>query len=355
VEEVGEFHSDAESPARFGAAQTRQPYFVPDVANHPEANPDLGERLGYRSYVACPLVFRDEAVAAVSFLFGAPRASLSESESDFMRRLAYIISVTIENIRLFDAEHRIAETLQEALLAMPDRLPGLEFAHAYHSATEATRVGGDFYDLFEIEHDYYGVIIGDVAGKGLKAAALTSLVKNTIRAHALEKGKTPSQILALTNKVVHKATTPESFVTVFFGILDCHGGRLVYSNAGHTTGALIKQDGTVTKLTGTGSIIGAFSDVDPGQDEICLELGDLLFLYTDGLTEARRNRELFGEARVFDLLTELRGDDPSKIVCAVTEEAERFAGGRLTDDLALLAVRRPASGESEVEPAKRGL
>jgi serine phosphatase RsbU (regulator of sigma subunit) len=248
--------------------------------------------------------------------------------------------MSMESARLFDAEHRIAETLQEALLAMPDRLPGIEFAHAYHSATEATRVGGDFYELFEIEPHRLGVLSGDVAGKGLKAAALTSLVKNTIRAHALEKGKKPAQILALTNEVVHQATQPETFVTVFFGVLDRRTGRFVYTNAGHTTGAVVRQDGTATRLGGTGSIVGAFRDAKFDQEEICLEPDDLLFLYTDGLTEARRDREFFGEQRVFDLLDELKHDDPSTVVRRVTEEAERFAGGSLKDDLALLAVRR---------------
>jgi sigma-B regulation protein RsbU (phosphoserine phosphatase) len=343
-ESMGESHSDEQSPARCAAGRTRQPSLVVDVVSHRGADAGLGERQGYRSYVAYPVVLRDEVLAALSFMFAAPKPSFSESESNFMRRLAYLISVSMESARLFDAEHRIAETLQEALLAMPDALPGLQFAHGYHSATEATRVGGDFYDLFEIEHGVFGVLIGDVAGKGLKAAALTSLVKNTIRAHAMERGKSPSQILALTNEVVYKATPPESFVTVFFGILDRGDGRLIYSNAGHTTGVLIKQGGTTVRLVGTGPIVGAFSGATFDDAETYLDFDELLFLYTDGLTEAQGERDQFGEERVFDLMDELKGEDPAVIVRGVTERVRCYAGGRLTDDLALLAVKR-STGE----------
>jgi len=339
---MGTFHSDEESPARCAAANTRQPSLVVDVLSHREADAGLGERQGYRSYVAYPVVLRDEVLAAVSFMFAAPKPSFSKSESHFMSRLAYIISVSMESARLFDAEHRIAETLQEALLAMPDELPGLQFAHGYHSATEATRVGGDFYDLFEIEHGVFGILIGDVAGKGLKAAALTSLVKNTIRAHAVERGKTPSQILALTNEVVYKATPPESFVTVFFGILDRRDGRLVYSNAGHTTGVLVRQSGPPVRLVGTGPIVGAFSGAKFDEAETCLGIDDLLFLYTDGLTEAQCDCDRFGEERVFDLMDGLKGEDPAAIVRSVTERVWSYADGRLTDDLALLALKRSA-------------
>ncbi len=339
-EGMGEFQSDEESPARCDAAKTRQPSLVVDIVSHRDANAGLGERQGYRSYVAYPVVLRDEVLAAVSFMFSAPTPSFSESDSDFMRRLAYLISVSMESARLFDAEHRIAETLQEALLAMPDELSGLQFAHEYHSATEAARVGGDFYDLFEIGHGAFGVLIGDVAGKGLKAAALTSLVKNTIRAHAVEGGKTPSQILTLTNEVVYKATPSESFVTVFFGILDSHDGRLIYTNAGHTTGVIIRQGGTTFRLPGTGTIVGAFSGAQFDDAETCLDCDELLFLYTDGLTEAPGDKDRFGEERVFSLMAELNGEDPAAIVRGVTERVRSHAGGRLTDDLALLALKR---------------
>jgi len=337
---MGEFHSDDESPARRVAAETRLPYLVADVETHAEADAELARPQGYRSYVAYPVILRGEVLAAMSFMFSTPKASFSESEANFMRRLAYLTSVSMESARLFDAEHRIAETLQEALLAMPESLPGLRFAHAYHSATEATRVGGDFYDLFEIEPDLYGVLIGDVAGKGLKAAALTSLVKNTIRAHAIEKGKSPSHILALTNEVVHRATPPESFVTVFFGILNRHTGRFVYSNAGHTTGAIVRPDGSVARLAGNGPIIGAFSGVEFGETATCLELGELIFLYTDGLTEARRGGDMFGEDRLFRLLGKFHAESPSAIIGIATESARRHAGSGLTDDLALLALER---------------
>jgi len=157
----------------------------------------------------------------------------------------------------------------------------------------------DFYDIFELSNDHVGITIGDVAGKGLDAAVLTSLVKNTIRAHAGEKGKTSARILALTNDVVYRSTSTEAFTTVFFAILDRRDGRLSYANAGHTTAAIVGEDGSLSRLSATGPILGAFDNAEFGQSDACLETDELLFLYTDGLTEARRDRDQYGQERVF--------------------------------------------------------
>jgi serine phosphatase RsbU (regulator of sigma subunit) len=217
---------------------------------------------------------------------------------------------------------------------------GIEFAHAYRSATEAARVGGDFYDLFELSHGLLGITVGDVAGKGLDAAVLTSLAKNTIRAHANEKGKTPAQILTLTNDVVYRSTVTEAFVTVFFGLLDCRDGRLVYANAGHTATAVVGADGNVRPLAATGPILGAFADMKFEQRETCLALEELLFLYTDGLTEARRDGEMYGEARLFDFLGATDGRRADELISNVLADVLHFSGNMLRDDLAIMAIRR---------------
>ena len=183
-----------------------------------------------------------------------------------------------------------------------------------------------------------------MAGKGIDAAVLTSMVKNTIRAHANEKGKTPKRILELTNDVVYKSTPTEAFVTVFFGILDCRDGRLVYGNAGHTTTAVVRADGTLGSLAVTGPLLGAFEDVEYDEAEACLELDELLFLYTDGLTEARRDGELYGEERLFDFLASTHGGSPRDVVHGVIEDVMAYSGNRLRDDLALLGVKRVELG-----------
>jgi serine phosphatase RsbU (regulator of sigma subunit) len=224
--------------------------------------------------------------------------------------------------------------------ALPDAVTGLDYAHAYHSATETARVGGDFYDLFELADDQVGIVIGDVAGKGLDAAVLTSVVKNTIRAHANEPGKMPGRILELTNEILYRSTAPDSFVTVFFGILDRKTGTLVYANGGHTTAAIALEDGSIRGLSVTGSVLGAVPRIRVEEEFAQVTPSSLLMLYTDGLTEARSESALYGETRLFGVLSTHAGESPQDVLRAVIEDVMLWSGSHLRDDMALLALKR---------------
>lgn len=224
------------------------PVLIEDARADERANRQLMNHFNIGALLALPLVVHSETIGVLfTGCFGNHRR-LDDHQVDFMRKVASTLSLALENARLYDNEHRIADRLQQALLTLPAQVSGIEFAHAYESATEAERVGGDFYDVFELAHDHVGIVVGDVAGKGLDAAMLTSLAKNTIRAHAFEQGKAPGRILELTNDVVFGATESEAFVTTFFGILDSRNGRLVYSNAGHTTPALVGPSGGTLQM-----------------------------------------------------------------------------------------------------------
>jgi len=354
-EQFDAFVPDARAVTFQRVLETREPFFAPDTESDPLVDRELARRLRYRSFIAYPVRFRDRVAAILAFSFDEPQSRIGDDELGFLARIAYMIGVTEENTRLYQNEHRIAETLQEALLAMPERVDGVEFAHSYRSATEAERVGGDFYDVFQLSQGHVGITIGDVAGKGIEAAVLTSLAKNTIRAHATERGKTPAEILALTDDVVFRATPTESFVTVFFGILDCRDGHLSYANAGHTTAAIVRTDETVGRLRVTGPLLGAFANARFEQVETHLEPGETLFLYTDGLTESRRVRELYGEDRLFDLLSSKAGRSVDDLVSEVVETVFEFGGRVRRDDAAVLAVRRAAQGPEAPDQLKIAL
>lgn len=337
---VGDRYSDEQNPHGVAAVRTGETIAIEDAFADERVENETMKAYGLRSVIVAPLVVRGQPIATLYYNYHAAIQRFTAAEVDFVRKVASSLSLAIENARLYETERTIADRLQEALLSLPAELPGVDYAHAYHSATEAARVGGDFYDLFLLEHDLLAITIGDVAGKGLDAAVLTSLVKNAIRAHATEKGATPAQILRLTNEVVYRATPAESFVTVFFAVLDCRDGRVVYANAGHTTSVIVREDGRVDALPPTGPILGAFRGMEFGQGETYLDLTESLLLYTDGLTEARRGRELFGEQRLFEVLADLKDADPERTIVGLIESVLRFAGGRLRDDLAVLALRR---------------
>ena len=305
-------------------------------------------RVGLRLALAVPITTRGQLLGFVAMDERGARRVFEEREIRLAKAICVQAGAALDNARLYQQEHDVAQVLRAALLKLPDAIDGLSFAHHYHPAARPAHVGGDFYDLFELDHGFVGIVVGDISGKGIEAAVLTSLVKNTIRAHATERGKTPAEVIALTNTVLARETTAETFATVFFGMLDRRDGRLVYCNAGHPASVIMHADGDIAVLPPTSPLIGAFSAFTYHSAEAYVSGDDLLFLYTDGLTEARRGRRLFGERRLFDLLAELGPGDPHRIVAGVIEAAVEFADDGLHDDLAVLALRRcELSGPSQ--------
>ena len=339
ADDVGLRQTEEEAPSATRAWITMQPVAVGDLAQVEPLNGGFVRSRGVRALLAAPLIVRRQVTGCLLFYGHRPR-TFSETEIDFVRKLGVTVSLATDNARLYQQEHDVAQVLRAALLKLPGQIAGLRYAHRYHAAVEPAHVGGDFYDLFELDHGLVGVVIGDISGKGLEAAVLTSLVKNTLRAHAAEKGKTPADVVALTNTVLARETAAEVFATVFFAMLDRRDGRLVYCNAGHPAIAVARVEGEVAGLPATSPLIGAFTDFTYANAETYLACGDLLFLYTDGLTEARRDQEMFGEPRVFEMIGKLRLFAPGVVVGRVIDSAVAFAGGGLLDDLAVLALQR---------------
>ena len=201
-------------------------------------------------------------------------------------------------------------------------------------------MGGDFYDVFELGDHRVGITIGDISGKGIEAAMLTALVKNTIRAHASEKGKTPTQVLALTNDVVYRSTPSETFATVLFAVLDRRDGRLLYANAGHTTCALVHPDGSVLRLPATGPLLGGFEQADSRRPPCSRRWRSALPLHRRPHGGSPSDGARYGEERLFALLPTTRISSANDVVAEVIDDVMSFTASRLRDDLAILAVSR---------------
>ena len=322
------------------AASRGVPFAIDDIKGNKVGDVGFVHEHGLKSLLAVPLFGKGAVIGCALFYASSAVKRFTEAEVDFGRKLGSAVALALENARLYRTEREIAHVLQAALLTLPDTVHGIEFANSYSSATDMTDVGGDFYDIFELNDDDIGITIGDISGKGLDAAVLTSLVKNTIHAFASETGKSPARVLTQANDVVYRSTPAEVFATVFFAILDRRTGRIVCANAGHTEAALARGDGTFVRLETTGPLLGAFPAVEYGDSEARLGLDELLFLYTDGLTEARRAGELYGEERLFALLATTERDSASDVVATVLSDVTSFAGNILRDDLAILAIRR---------------
>jgi len=250
-------------------------------------------------------------------------------------------------------QREIADVLQEALLTTPERVPGVAFGHLYRPATVAGKVGGDFYDVFGLGQGSIGILIGDVSGHGLEAAAFISLARDTIKAFAFE-GVGPEVALEKANSVTVRAGTigrgRGHFLTAFYAVLDTESGELCYSAAGHPPGIIRRSDGSIETLDVTSPVIGVFPKAVYRHSCSRLEPGDLLVLYTDGLTECRAGEaEFFGEENVRRTLAGLTRPRPREVPQRLFAEAETFCRGRFADDVAILTLSRdpePAAGDT---------
>lgn len=236
------------------------------------------------------------------------------------------------------------ERLEQAFLEVPGALPNIDSGHAYRSATEGVDVGGDFYDLIPLAGDSLAVLIGDVAGHGLDAARLATMVKDVVSALA-PQGQSPGAVLESMNELLLGKNIP-SFVTAFLGRLDLSTGDLTFASAGHPWPFYTDESEVVRALPVVpGPPLGVFAGMTYPERTVRLPGSGLLFLFTDGLVEARKNGTFYGETRLHRVLEAHKNIAASELPGLVIADVLRFTDGTLRDDLALLAVRYRPAGE----------
>ncbi len=248
-----------------------------------------------------------------------------------------------ETARLLAERSDMFRQLQTALVHVPKELPGIAIGHVYRSATKEAEVGGDFYDVFEAMDGRIGVLIGDVSGHGIEAARIATLVKDTVYAFAYQSRR-PHLVLYKTNQVLLQKGQP-GFVTAFLGFLDHNTGALKYASAGHPP-PLVAASGAQVFLESSGLPLGVFPHAYYQDRATTLAPGSILLLYTDGVTDARRGQDRFGEEGLVQSVSEVATLEAKTLPSLVLADALRFSGQRLDDDVALLAVGYgPADGE----------
>jgi PAS domain S-box-containing protein len=236
---------------------------------------------------------------------------------------------------------RIASALQASLLpATLPEVPGARLAAQYRPAGDGREIGGDFYDVFPVGRHYWGVVLGDVSGKGAEAAAVTAQVRYTIRTLAAERSR-PSELLASLNEVLLQESTEERYCTLVYGLAEPGdaGWRLHLSLAGHHRPLVRRAQGLVEAVGREGTALGLLPDPDLYDSVVELRHGDVLCLFTDGLVEARCGLDLFGEERAAAVLADLADPSAQSAARGLTAAALAFRGEPLSDDLAVLCLQ----------------
>ena len=263
-----------------------------------------------------------------------------EEDLAFIRTFAEDLRAISEGMRARTRDKHISQALQRGMRNELQHVEGITAESFYCSATEEAYVGGDFYDLIRLPERRACVIMGDVSGKGVEAASVSSAVKTALGAYAWE-GVCPARMVSLLNDFLTGFSRIETFATLFVGIFDLAAGTLTYCSAGHPPALLVRaESGELVTLGVQSPVVGAFNGMVYKDGVTRLESSDVLLLYTDGTTEARNAQgAFFGEDGLRDAVARESAVGFAGMCERILKAVEDFAGGTLGDDVALLAIR----------------
>ncbi len=346
VEEAA--HSMLYRPQPFGALpiqrlfRLREPFAV-TVESVTEIGPPATALLPFleRGWTAAvlPIATPAEVLASLTILSMQPGSPVTQDTIDQATAIAGQAALAIDNARLYQQQKQFSDTMQRSLLprSVP-KLQGLELGDAYESSAHV-EVGGDVYDFMELGDGRLAVALGDVTGHGIEAAADMAMAKFTFRSLAREHPE-PADFLQSANEVIVGEIAPGKFITLVYLLIDGRKGEVSAAGAGHPPPRIIRADGSVTGLEARGLVLGIESNQEYEEVRASLEPGSAVVLYTDGVIEARRDGELYGEARLDRLLGERRDLPAGELAQCVLDDCRAFARGELADDCAVVVVKR---------------
>lgn len=298
-----------------------------------------------------PVSGRDASLAGLLLL--GPRLSEEPYSGEDKRLLVSIagqVGTVLENIRLageiagrMEAERRVAREMEIAkdvqTRLLPQEIPHLKTLDCAAQCIEARSVGGDYYDFLDLGPDRVGFILADVSGKGVHAALLMANLQAYLRSQSGITPLDPLRLLQQANRTLWKATASEHFATLFFAIYDDRTRQVVYVNCGHNPPIWLRQDASVQRLPATATVIGLFEQWECSAEQMRVAPGDLLVIFSDGVTEAAHNEEEYGEARLIHELQACRHLPANEIVEVILASVQEFSAGAQSDDLTLMIAK----------------
>jgi serine phosphatase RsbU (regulator of sigma subunit) len=286
-----------------------------------------------------PVAVPTEVVASLGIFSFRPGNPLSQETVESATALAGQAALAIDNARLYQQQKQFADTMQRSLL--PRSRPvveGLEVGEVYEPSARVD-VGGDVYDFLVLEDGRLAVVLGDVTGHGVDATADMAMAKFVFRSLAREH-REPTDFLASANDVICSEIGPGKFISMSYVVVDGATGSVAAASAGHPAPRIVLPGGVTQPLEAHGLVLGIDGGQEYAESHANLQFGASLVLYTDGVIEARRNGELYGGDRLDALLAGCHKLPARALAAAVAEDAREFAGGDLSDDLAVVVIRK---------------
>lgn len=343
TDEISEMHLKIGEGFIGHVALTREPIISPDVRT---ASIYINARDKTRSEMVVPIISNDEVIGVFD-LESDELNAYQEDDLEVLSLLASQVAIIIEKVMLHDqliekqrleGQLEVARQVQLELLPPADpQLEGYDIS-AYNFPTE--EVSGDYYDWVRIYDDQIGLVIADVSGKGVPAALLMAFLRASIRA-ATHIGYAPHISMAKVNYLLWESIERNQFVTVFYGILDASNRSLSYTNAGHNPALLLDSSGTIRFMERGGLPLGMFKDSRYHEYFLSIEPGELLMLYTDGVTEAQNtNGEEFGRDRLAQSVKAAAHLSARELISVVHKDVIDWTeGAGITDDATFFVIK----------------
>jgi serine phosphatase RsbU (regulator of sigma subunit) len=243
-----------------------------------------------------------------------------------------------------EAERRAAQELEIAKQVQarlfPQCRPAVESLDYAGACIQARQVGGDYHDFLDFGQGRFGLVIGDISGKGMAAALLMANLQANLRSQCALALDDPARLLRSVNQLFYENTHESSYATLFFAEYDSRARLLRYANCGHLAPLILRANGDVERLDSTGTVVGLFRDWDCKIAARRLTPGDTLALYTDGVTEAFNEAdEEFGEPRLIEALERQREAPAEAVIASVVDEVRRFSPCEQHDDITLIVAK----------------
>jgi PAS domain S-box-containing protein len=317
--------------------------FYPEIPEdlleqEPQEAAEIARHLQLSSVMIVPLEVRGSILGAMTLAYAESDRHYDEQDLRMVESLGRRAAIAIDNARIYHDRDHMARTLQRSLLppALPP-IPGAELAARYEPFGDGHEVGGDFYDVFSVADGEWGMVIGDVCGKGAEAAAVMGIARFTTRAIAMSERR-PSALLAGLNDALRQQTTGERFCTACYCRIhrDEAGFRVTVSLAGHPLPIVLRADGSIHEVGAAGTFLGVFDDIELSDEVVDLVPGDTLILYTDGVLG---RGDTIGGADLLPEPSSMQGASAESIADALIAGIVERDGGRFLDDVAVLVLR----------------
>jgi len=327
-----------------------EPVVTDDITKDPRFYSGVQEEVNFstNSYLCVPLKIQDRIIGTAQVINRHDGGTYSDEDLYVMEGFARQAAIALENARLYrqelekkrlEEELKHARKIQQRLLPKAD--PEIEGYDISGRSVPCRWVGGDYFDFIPLRENRLGLVIADVCGKGIPAAVIMSSLQAALHTLA-DQGMAMKTAISSLNRYLCRNTEDNKFATGFCGILEPSTNRFFYINCGHNPPFIFRKNGNLEKLNEGGLILGVIEERDYEQGRVDLNPGDVLLMYTDGVTEAENDKgELFGEERLAELVRGLLNKKSNEIIELIKDEVEKFAkDGQLEDDLTLVCVKK---------------